>query len=42
MLLCPEGAATIAAAAALRESGWIRAGERVLTINTGNGIKSVL
>jgi threonine synthase len=42
MLLCPEGAATIAAAAVLRESGWIRDGERVLTINTGNGIKSVL
>jgi threonine synthase len=42
MLLCPEGAATIAAAEVLRESGWIRDGERVLTINTGNGIKSVL
>jgi threonine synthase len=42
MLLCPEGAATIAAAAVLREKGWISASERVLTINTGNGIKSVL
>jgi threonine synthase len=42
MLLSPEGAATIAAAAALRENGWLRAGDRVLTINTGNGIKSAL
>jgi threonine synthase len=42
MLLCPEGAATIAAAAVLRENGWIRDGERVLTINTGNGIKASL
>jgi threonine synthase len=42
MLLCPEGAATIAAAAVLRENGWIRAGERVLTINTGSGLKSLL
>jgi threonine synthase len=41
MLLSPEGAATIAAAAALRENGWIRHGECVLTINTGNGLKSL-
>ncbi|HKW44665.1 MAG TPA: threonine synthase [Candidatus Eremiobacteraceae bacterium] len=40
MLLCLEGAATIAAAAELRKNGWIRAGERVLTINTGSGLKS--
>jgi threonine synthase len=40
LLLCPEGAATIAAAADLRKSGWIRARERVLAINTGNGLKS--
>jgi threonine synthase len=40
MLLCPEGAATIAAAAELRKSGWIRDGERVLAINTGSGLKS--
>ena len=42
VLLCPEGAATIAAAAVLRENGWIRDGERVLAINTGSGIKSIL
>ena len=40
MLLCLEGAATIAAAARLRESGWIRDGERVLAINTGSAFKS--
>ncbi|HVA36085.1 MAG TPA: threonine synthase [Candidatus Dormibacteraeota bacterium] len=39
VLLCPEGAATVAAAAKLRESGWIREGERVLAINTGSGLK---
>lgn len=42
MLLCSEGAATIAAAEVLRTNGWIRDGERVLAINTGNGIKSAL
>ena len=40
MLLCLEGAATIAAACRLRESGWIRDGERVLAINTGSPFKS--
>ena len=40
VLLCNEGAATIAAAAALRESGWIRDGERVLAINTGSALKT--
>jgi len=33
--VCLEGAATFAAAARLRGSGWIREGERVLLINTG-------
>ncbi|WP_409288040.1 threonine synthase [Peribacillus sp. SCS-37] len=37
--VCPEGAATFAAAAMLRESGWIKEGERVLCLNTGQGIK---
>ncbi|MDC7807181.1 threonine synthase [Luteimonas sp BLCC-B24] len=37
--VCPEGAALFAAAAQLRESGWIRAGERVVALNTGAGIK---
>jgi threonine synthase len=35
VLVCLEGAATLAAAIRLRESGWIRDGERVLLINTG-------
>lgn len=39
VLLCLEGAATFAAAARLRESGWIRDGERVLLINTGSALK---
>jgi threonine synthase len=39
LLICPEGAATIAAAAQLHEQGWIAAGECVLAINTGTGLK---
>lgn len=39
VFVCPEGGATLAAAVALRERGWIRAGERVLLINTGSGLK---
>ncbi|MEA2786519.1 MAG: threonine synthase, partial [Candidatus Eremiobacteraeota bacterium] len=39
VFVCPEGGATLAAAIALREQGWIRAGERVLLINTGSGLK---
>jgi threonine synthase len=39
LLLCPEGAATVAAAKHLRDSGWIADGERVLLINTGSGLK---
>lgn len=37
--VCPEGAATFAAARRLRESGWIREGEKVVALNTGLGIK---
>lgn len=37
--ICPEGAALFAAARRLREAGWIRAGERVVALNTGAGIK---
>ncbi|NYZ63267.1 threonine synthase [Luteimonas deserti] len=37
--VCPEGAALFAAARQLRETGWIRAGERVVALNTGAGIK---
>jgi threonine synthase len=39
MLICPEGAATIAAARRLREQGWIAPGERVVAVNTGTGLK---
>lgn len=39
MLLCPEGAATIAAIERLRQQNWIRSGDRVLAINTGSGLK---
>ncbi len=39
MLVCPEGAAALAAAAALRRDGWIREGERVVVFNTGSGLK---
>lgn len=37
--VCPEGAAAFAAARQLRETGWIREGERVVVLNTGAGIK---
>jgi threonine synthase len=37
--LCPEGAACLAAARRLRDSGWIAAGEEVLVLNTGAGLK---
>ena len=37
--ICPEGAATLAAAQKLRKTGWIRAHERVVLFNTGNGLK---
>jgi threonine synthase len=37
--VCPEGAATLAAARKLSQSGWIRSGERVLLLNTGSGLK---
>lgn len=39
LFLCPEGAATLTAAAQLRERGWIKRDERVLAINTGTGLK---
>lgn len=35
----PEGGATVAAARKLRESGWIRPGERTMLFNTGGGHK---
>lgn len=39
IFVCPEGGATLAGAVALRASGWIKDGERVLLINTGAGVK---
>jgi threonine synthase len=39
MVACPEGAATVVAAARLREQGWIEADERVVLFNTGSGLK---
>lgn len=39
MYVCPEGAATLAAAQELRRREWIAPGERVLAINTGTGLK---
>jgi len=38
-LICPEGAANLAAAMRLRDSGWLSAGDRVLLLNTGSGLK---
>lgn len=37
--ICPEGAAAFAAARKLAASGWIAAGEKVVVLNTGAGIK---
>lgn len=39
LFVCPEGAATLAAAQKLRENGWINAEERVVLLNTGTGLK---
>jgi len=39
LFVCPEGAATLVAAQALRRRGWIAPLERVLAINTGAGLK---
>ncbi|MED3622547.1 threonine synthase [Neobacillus thermocopriae] len=37
--ICPEGAATFAAARILREQGWIKENEHVVCLNTGLGLK---
>ncbi|RSK29327.1 threonine synthase [Bacillus sp. HMF5848] len=37
--VCPEGAATFAAAKRLREENWIKKGEQVVCLNTGMGLK---
>lgn len=36
--VCPEGAALLPAVRRLRAAGWIRAGERVVLLNTGSGL----
>lgn len=38
-LICPEGAATYAAAKALRASGYLQETDRVVLLNTGTGLK---
>ena len=38
-LICPEGAACVAAVRQLRESGWLAAGDEVVVLNTGTGLK---
>lgn len=42
VLLCPEGAATVAALALARRRGLVRAGERVLLYNCASGYKYAL
>ncbi|OLF11908.1 threonine synthase [Actinophytocola xanthii] len=39
LVTCPEGAATLAAVARLRESGWLTGEEEVVVLNTGSGLK---
>jgi threonine synthase len=37
--ICPEGAACVAAAAQLREAGWLAERDQVVVLNTGAGLK---
>jgi threonine synthase len=39
LFICPEGAATLAAARKLRDSGWLNGDEEVVALNTGAGLK---
>ena len=39
VLMCPEGAATLAAVARLRSSGWLDGSEEVVVLNTGSDLK---
>jgi threonine synthase len=39
VLMCPEGAATLAAVLKLRESGWLDGSEEVVVLNTGSDLK---
>jgi len=38
VFMCPEGAATLAAARQLRRNGWLRESEQVVVLNTGTGL----
>jgi threonine synthase len=38
LFICPEGAACLAAAARLRESGWLSESDEVVVLNTGAGL----
>jgi threonine synthase len=37
--ICPEGAATLAAALKLRDRGWVENDDKIVLLNTGSGIK---
>jgi threonine synthase len=39
LLVCPEGAATLAAVRRLRNSGWLEPSDEVVVLNTGLGLK---
>lgn len=39
LFICPEGAATLAAARQLTTTGWIKPHEKVVLLNTGTGLK---
>ncbi|MDR2099201.1 MAG: threonine synthase [Campylobacteraceae bacterium] len=39
LFICPEGAATAAAAHLLLKEGWIKPNEKVVLLNTGSGLK---
>lgn len=39
VLMCPEGAATLAAVSQLRQSGWLTGSEEVVVLNTGTNLK---
>jgi threonine synthase len=39
VLMCPEGAATLAAVAQLRDGGWLTGSEEVVVLNTGSDLK---
>ena len=41
LLLCPEGAATVAAVKAMLEQGFLDSHETILAFNTGSGLKYV-